>query len=198
ELEQELVFDLLELARIDLVALVAVRPGEAEELVLTAELRRQELVDERHVAVERAHLENLSPPEPETQIPMLLRLERIALFPLAPELPLVPAVLDVPEELHAELVRVQPALRRREHARVVIERDLLSPESEADALGEARSRRAHHVHVPAAVFLAAPPAQDAEVQEDERHFRCEGIARRAEDEALRARVAVAIEIRPQK
>src|SRR5207244_2542013 len=120
ELEQELVFDLLELARIDLVALVAVRPGEAEELVLTAELRRQELVDERHVAVERAHLENLSPPEPETQIPMLLRLERIALFPLAPELPLVPAVLDVPEELHAELVRVQPALRRREHARVVI------------------------------------------------------------------------------
>src|SRR5437762_3180917 len=84
ELEQELLFDLLELARVDLVALVSIRPREAEKLVLAAELGRQELVDEGDVAVKRAHLEDLSTPEPEPEVPMLLRLERITFLPLAP------------------------------------------------------------------------------------------------------------------
>ena len=37
ELEEELLLHLLELARLDLVALVSVRPGEAEELLVAAE-----------------------------------------------------------------------------------------------------------------------------------------------------------------
>src|SRR5215471_10008407 len=120
ELEQELVFDLAKLARIDLVPLVAVRPAEAEELVLAAEFGREKLVDERDVAVEGAHLEDLAPPEAEPKIPVLLRLERIALLPLTPELPLVPPLLDVPEELDPELVGIEPPARGGENAGVVV------------------------------------------------------------------------------
>ena len=91
-----------------------------EELVLDRELRRQELVDEGDVVVERAHLEDLFAPEPEPQIPVPLRVEVVALLPLAPELPLVPALLDVAVELDAELVRVEPPAARRHDARVVV------------------------------------------------------------------------------
>src|SRR4051812_10782610 len=54
ELREQALFDVLELARVDLEALVAVRPAEAEELVLEREVLGQKLVDERHVVVERA------------------------------------------------------------------------------------------------------------------------------------------------
>src|SRR5262249_32575387 len=106
ELEEELVLDLLELARLDLVPLVPARPAEAEEFLIAAEVRRQELVDERDVVVEGAHLEDLLFSEPEPKIPVLLRLEVVALLPLFAELPFVPAVLDVPIKLDAELVRI--------------------------------------------------------------------------------------------
>ena len=120
ELEEELLLDLLELARLDLVALVAVRPREAEQLVVAAEVGREELVDERDVVVERAHLEDLLLAEAEPQVPVLLRVEVVAVLPLLAELPLVPALLDVAIELDAELVRVEPPAARREHAGVVV------------------------------------------------------------------------------
>src|SRR5262249_9291331 len=59
QLKEQLVFDLLELARHDLEPLVAIGPREAEELVIAAELGREKLVDEGDVAIKRTHFENL-------------------------------------------------------------------------------------------------------------------------------------------
>src|SRR5690606_25975841 len=65
ELEQELLFDLLELASGDFVAIVTRRPLEREQLLLERELWRQELVDEGNVVVKRPHLEHLLTTETE-------------------------------------------------------------------------------------------------------------------------------------
>src|SRR6478609_4224645 len=53
-------------------------------------------------------------------IPVALLLHRVALVPFLAELALVPALLDVAIQLDAELVRVEPARRGREHARARI------------------------------------------------------------------------------
>src|SRR5690606_34503047 len=63
ELREQLLLHRAELARLDLVALAPARPVVREELVLDRELLGQELVDERDVGVERAHLEDLVPAE---------------------------------------------------------------------------------------------------------------------------------------
>ena len=71
------------------------------------ELGRQELVDERDIVVERANLEELLPAEAGALVPVPAGLQVVALLPLLAEAAAVPAVLDVPEQLDAELVRVQ-------------------------------------------------------------------------------------------
>src|SRR5205085_309525 len=101
-------------------ALVPVRPRKAEELVLANELRRQELVDEGDVVVERADLEDLLFAEAQAKVPVLLRLEVVALLPLLAELAAIPALFDVTKELDAELVRVEATPGGREHARGVV------------------------------------------------------------------------------
>ena len=85
-----------------------------------AELLVQERVDERHVVVDPPHLEDLLPAQAELAVPALLRLEVVAVVVLLAELPLVPAVLDVAEQLDAELVRVEAARAHGQRARVVV------------------------------------------------------------------------------
>src|SRR4029079_14847930 len=85
ELEQPLVFDLLELARIDLVVARTIVERKREELVPLAEVGGEELVDEGDVVVQLSHLEELLAPQPETLVPRPPLIEVLALVPLAPE-----------------------------------------------------------------------------------------------------------------
>src|SRR6202000_3052530 len=79
---QELVFHLLELAAHDLPVARALLEAERIELLIDAELEREELVEERDVVVELADLEDLLPAQPGAAIPVALLLHRIALVPL--------------------------------------------------------------------------------------------------------------------
>src|SRR5205823_6248723 len=65
EPKEQLVFDLLELAALDLPIARALVEAERKELLFAAKLLGEELVDERHVVVQLAHLEYLLAPEPE-------------------------------------------------------------------------------------------------------------------------------------
>src|SRR5690606_4584861 len=85
ELLQELLLHLLELAGLDLEAIVPIRPLEGEQPVLHRELGGQELIDEGHVGVERADLEDLLLPQPEAEVPVPLGLQIPALIPVASE-----------------------------------------------------------------------------------------------------------------
>src|SRR5690606_25793069 len=117
QLPQQRVLDLLELARLDLEP---PRPAillEREKLLIATEVEREELVDERDVVVEATHLEDLLPPEVQLLVPVATLLEVVAALPLRTELTDVPAALDVAEQLHAELVRVQLPGRAGEHGR---------------------------------------------------------------------------------
>jgi len=53
---------------------------------------------------------------------------------------------------------------------------------------------AEDLYVPASILLRAPPAENAEVQEEELDLLTHCLAGRAEDHALLAGVAVAIEV----
>src|ERR1044071_8454735 len=83
---QQLVLHLLELATHDLPVAAALGEPERVELLLDAELEREELVDERDVVVELADLEQPLAPEPGPAIPVALLLHRVALVPLLAEL----------------------------------------------------------------------------------------------------------------
>src|ERR1700748_1680766 len=95
---QQLVLHLLELAAHDLPVAAALREPERIELLLDAELEREELVDERDVIVELADLEDPLLAQPRAAIPVALLLHRVALVPLLAELATIPAVLDVTQE----------------------------------------------------------------------------------------------------
>ena len=62
--EQQPLLDLVELPRLDDVLPRLVLEGEAEHLVLAAELRRQEGIDKGYIVVDAAHLEDFLPPQP--------------------------------------------------------------------------------------------------------------------------------------
>src|SRR5690606_15043602 len=83
---QQLVFDLLELAAHDLPVARALLEAELIELLLDAELEREELVDERQVVVELAHLEDALATQAGASIPVELLVHRVALVPLLAEL----------------------------------------------------------------------------------------------------------------
>src|SRR5262249_27117060 len=85
--------DLLELARLDHVLPGLLLEGEAEELVLPAELGGEERVDEGNIVVDAANLEDFLPPQAELPVPGALLLLVVALLPLLAELAGVPAVL---------------------------------------------------------------------------------------------------------
>src|SRR6476619_707460 len=69
---QQLILHLLELAAHDLPVAAALGEPERVELLLDAELEREELVDERDVVVELADLEDLAAAEAEPPIPVAL------------------------------------------------------------------------------------------------------------------------------
>jgi hypothetical protein len=76
ELGEQLLFDRLELARVDLEAVVAVDHPKVKSLCSIDELRREKLVNEHDVGVERAHLEDLLRPRP-SEVPVA-RSSRVA------------------------------------------------------------------------------------------------------------------------
>ena len=76
------------------------------ELEALAELLGHEGVDEGDVVVDLPHLEDLLPAQAELAVPAALGLEVVALVVVLAELALVPAVLDLAEELDADLVGV--------------------------------------------------------------------------------------------
>ena len=119
--EQQPLLDLLELPRLDHVVPGLLLIGEREQLVLRAELRRQERVDEGDVVVDAADLEDLLPPQAELLVPgSLASPGRRSSSHSLPNLPLVPALLDVAKQLDAELVGVEPAAERGHGAGVVV------------------------------------------------------------------------------
>src|SRR5262249_18351474 len=95
QLLEQLVLHLLELAAHDLPVTAA--PGESEriELLLDAELEREELVDEGDVVIQLANLEQPLHAQTGPAIPVALLVHRVALVPLLAELPAVPAILDI-------------------------------------------------------------------------------------------------------
>ena len=72
QLRQQLLFDLLELPRRDLVLLVALGPLEVEQLVVDRKFGREKLVDEGDIVVQAPHLEQLFLAETEPQVPVAL------------------------------------------------------------------------------------------------------------------------------
>src|SRR5262249_36139262 len=103
----ELVLHFLEFARFDLPIAAALVVAEREELILAAEIEREEFVDEGNVVVELAHLEGLAPPETQALIPIPAGLQRVTFLPLFAEPTPVPAIFDVAEQLDPELVWIQ-------------------------------------------------------------------------------------------
>ena len=118
--EEQAFLDLLELAALDLVSLVLIVVLVAEELVAAAEVGRQEGIDERHVVVDPPDLEDLLAAQAELLVPAGGAVVVVALVLLGAELPLVPALLDVAEQLDAELVGIEPAGLGRHRPRVVV------------------------------------------------------------------------------
>src|SRR5262249_14208383 len=98
---QQAILDLLGLPAVDLPVAGALVEAERVELLIDAELHGEELVDEGDVVVELPDLEDLAAAEPEAAIPVLLGRHVLAVVPLLAEAALVPAVLDVAEELDA-------------------------------------------------------------------------------------------------
>src|SRR5688500_3458866 len=86
-----------ELARVGVAAVLV-------ELVLLDELGGHEFVDEVHVVVDPPDLEDLLAAEPQPLVPALLLADVVRLLVLLAELALVPPVLDVAEQLDADLV----------------------------------------------------------------------------------------------
>ena len=63
EIEQKPLFYLFKLAAFDFVVAAVGVVAEGKELVLAAEIERQELVDERQVVMDAADLEDFLPPQ---------------------------------------------------------------------------------------------------------------------------------------
>src|SRR6516225_1183658 len=118
--EEQALLDVFEVARLDEVLPGLLLPGEGEQLVLDAEFRRQEGVDEGDVVVDAADLEDLLLAQAKAFIPLALLVEVVALLPLLAELAGVPAVLDVAQQFDADLVGVEPAAGHGHGAGVVV------------------------------------------------------------------------------
>jgi hypothetical protein len=80
------------------------------------------------------------PAEPGLLVPGPLLVEVVARLPLRPELAPVPPLLDVPEQLDPELVRVEPAAAGGHRAGVVV--------GVVDQLGRVEGLLGHHGAVP--------------------------------------------------
>src|SRR5690606_3796303 len=140
ELIEELALDLLEVAALDHVLARLAIEGVREELMTLAEVLREELVDERHVVIDRAHLEDLLATETGLRVPFGTRLLAPAFLPLEAELPPIPTLLDVAEELDPKLVRVELPGLTTHRARMLI--------GVVDDLGGRADLLGHHPRMP--------------------------------------------------
>src|SRR5712664_1333114 len=120
ELLQQLALHLLELAVEDLPAVRLLVEAVDEQLLLHREVGGEELVDEGHVVVVLAHLEDLLPAQAQLLVPSAAGAQVVALVVLLAEPALVPALLDVAPELDAQLVRVDGARARSHGSGVVV------------------------------------------------------------------------------
>ena len=109
QLEQQSPLHLREFPALDRVDLLSAVVGEGEQPVRAAEILGDEGVDEGHVIVEAADLEDLLSSQAEVLVPGLPRGPVLAALVFGSEAAPIPAVLDVAVQLHADLVRVQPA-----------------------------------------------------------------------------------------
>ena len=115
--EQELFLDLVEVAVDHDHAAGARIVAVVVELLILGELRREELVEEGHVVVQRADLEDLLPPRGPLSDDGPLGLLVLAPFTAGGHVVTgfvlrsvaagVPSLLDVAQQLHADLVGVQ-------------------------------------------------------------------------------------------
>src|SRR5262245_24001452 len=118
--EQEALLDFLEIARLNVVLPDLFLPGVGEQVVLDAELGRQEGVDERDVVMYTPDLVDLLPAQAQFLIPGALLLDVVALVKLLAESAGVPAHLDVAQQLDTELVGVEAGARHGHGAGVVV------------------------------------------------------------------------------
>src|SRR5271165_7578433 len=120
QVEQQPLLDLLELTALDLVGVVLIVVLVTEDLMTTAEVDGQEGVDERHIVVSAANLEDLPPAKTKRFVPLPPCLVVIAFLPFRTELPLVPALFDISQQLDTELVGIEAARLGGHCPRVVV------------------------------------------------------------------------------
>src|SRR3989442_107351 len=174
ELLQQLLLHLLELAVEDLPAIRLLIEAVDEQLLLGREVRGEEFVDEGDVVVVLAHLEDLLPAQAELLVPRAAGAQVVAL--VLPLLFLEPLAL----------------------VEVVGERLLLAGEAEADLVQKFLSARTKNIYVPATILLRPATAENPEVQQEQLHLLAHHFARGAENDTLLSRVAIAVEVGPEK
>ena len=116
EAEQELLFHLLQLAAFDLPVARALVEAEREELVVAAKALGEELVDESHVVVELAYLENLSAAEPKCLSQRRRWSRSVHSSHSLPKQPRFQRSSNIAEQLDPESVGVELVRRRGGHA----------------------------------------------------------------------------------
>ena len=112
QVPKQLLLDFLELFRLDLVTLVPFVVAENKHLFHPAEFFGHELVDEHDVIVDSSHVEDLFNAEAGPGIPRASQGAVPALIPVLAEPALVPPFLDIPQQLHTELVGVDRVASR--------------------------------------------------------------------------------------
>ena len=117
---KQLALDGGEIAAGDLVALGTRVPAVGEQFVPLAEVLGQELVHKADVVVDAPHLENLLPAQPQLQVPRRLACAVVALVVLAAKAALVPAFLNVSQQLQPQLVGIKLAGVHGDGAGVVV------------------------------------------------------------------------------
>src|SRR5215472_10657028 len=106
ELQKQLVLHLAKLAVDDFPGIPLFVVAVDEQLLVQRELRGKEGVDESHVVVVLAHLENLLAPLAQLAVPRPASSQIVALVPLLAEAAAVPAILDVAKQLEPDLVGI--------------------------------------------------------------------------------------------
>src|SRR5256885_65143 len=100
----------------------------------------KELIDEGHVVIELTHFEYLFASQPEAPVPAPAGRHVLALVPFLAELPLVPALFDMPVQFDADFIRIELPGRGRRHAAGVIRI--------IDHLGRPQGALGHDLRVP--------------------------------------------------
>ena len=95
ETEQETLLNLLEFPRLDDVLSNLILESVTEHLVLPAKIGSQESVDKGNIVVNAPDLKDFLPSQAEFFVPGAFFFQIVAFLPFRPELPGVPAMLDI-------------------------------------------------------------------------------------------------------